>query len=214
MSKVGIDLKKLAEDLAARGASWNAGETSMTKLSLEEARKRLGVTPPPGAPSIEEIDAQVRQGTLPKDAFVAAAAVGAPAAHDWRNVGGKSYVSAIRNQGGCGSCVSFGTAGVLETTLRVARSEPDLDVDLSEAQLFYCYGRSHGATCSTGWSPDEALDDCAANGLDSRAATPTPPAIRTARTSIPIGRIGTSRCPVSRSSPAQRSRSGSPRADR
>src|SRR5215471_8389413 len=165
MTNIGIDLKILSNEINARGATWTCGETSMTRLPLQEARKRLGVVPPPGEPSIDDIDRMLREGRGPKDAFVAAAAVGAPISFDWRNVNGKSYISPIRDQGNCGSCVAFCVAGVLEASLRVAQGNPDLDVDLSEAQLFFCYGRSQGVTCSTGWSPGPALDECASNGL-------------------------------------------------
>jgi C1A family cysteine protease/acylphosphatase len=169
---VGIDLEEISKQISAQGAAWTSGETSMTRLTQQEARKRLGLQPPPGAPSIDDIDRMLRQGQKPKDAFVAAAAVGAPSGYDWRNVNGQNYVTPIRDQGGCGSCVAFGVVGVLECTLRIAQQNPGLDVDLSEAQLFFCYGRSHGATCSTGWSPDAALDDCTANGLAFESSYP------------------------------------------
>jgi len=160
MATSSIDVKGLAKAIAAQGASWQAGETSMTALSDEERKARLGFVPPPGEPTLEEIDQALRSGVRPKEAFVAAAAVGAPPAYDLRNVGGRNFVTGVRDQGGCGSCVSFGTCAVLETTLRVATNNPALDVDLSEAQLFYCYGRSQGRNCSNGWFPDAALDSC------------------------------------------------------
>ena len=56
---------------------------------------------------------------------------------------------AVRDQGSCGSCVAFGTCAVLESTLRVATNNPALDVDLSEAHLFYCYARHRAAGART-----------------------------------------------------------------
>ncbi|NML13645.1 C1 family peptidase [Azohydromonas caseinilytica] len=155
-----IDVKSLAQAIATQGAGWQAGETSMTALSDDARRARLGFVPPPDAPSLEDLDRQLRSGQRSHEPFIAAAAIGAPSAYDLRNVGGRNYVTAVRDQGGCGSCVSFGTCAVIESTLRVAAGDPALDVDLSEAQLFYCYARAQGRNCANGWWPDAALDAC------------------------------------------------------
>jgi len=155
-----IDVQGLAQAITAQGADWQAGETSMTALGDSERRARLGFVPPPGAPGLEEIDRQLRSGLRPQEAFVAAAALGAPPSYDLRDVGGRNFVTPVRDQGGCGSCVSFGTCAVIESTLRISTNNPALDVNLSEAQLFYCYGRAQGRNCSNGWWPDAALDAC------------------------------------------------------
>jgi C1A family cysteine protease len=164
MSNQRIDLDELAVSLKAQGSPWRSGETSMTKLSEAEVKRRLGFVPPPGAPSLQEVARASRSGR-PQEPFTAAAALGAPPAYDLRNVGGQSYVTGIRDQGGCGSCVAFGVVAVLESTLRVSTGNPNLDADLSEAHLFYCHGRKRGRRCSNGWWPEEALDDCRDNGL-------------------------------------------------
>jgi len=168
MAKNDLDLQALSSQIKERGETWQAGETSMTRLSPQERRTRLGFVPPPGAMSLEE----AAHGGKSLEGFTAAAAVGAPPSFDLRNVGGQNYVTPIRDQGGCGSCVAFGTSAVLEATLRFAAQDPNLDVDVSEAQLFYCYGRNLGALCSTGWSPDAALDQIAANGLGFEQSYP------------------------------------------
>jgi len=46
MAMSNIDLTSLFQAIAARGGSWQAGETSMTALS-ERERRRLGFIPPP-----------------------------------------------------------------------------------------------------------------------------------------------------------------------
>ncbi|HWJ06316.1 MAG TPA: C1 family peptidase [Steroidobacteraceae bacterium] len=155
-----VDVKSLAKAIAAQGANWQAGETSMTSLSAAERKARLGFEPPPGTPTLEEVDLRLQSGERPREAYLAAAAVGAPPSYDLRDVNGRDFVTPIHDQGNCGSCVSFGTCAVLETTLRVAADDPVLDVDLSEAHLFYCYGRSQGRNCGNGWFPEAALDCC------------------------------------------------------
>ena len=42
-----------------------------------------------------------------------------PDRFDWRDVGGDTYVSPIRNQGACGSCYAFSSMGMLEARIRV-----------------------------------------------------------------------------------------------
>jgi C1A family cysteine protease len=86
----------------------------------------------------------------------AAAAIGAPAAFDWRNNGGQNYVTPIKNQGNCGSCVAFSTVAVVESMIKIQRGS-GYPIDLSEAHLFYCIARSQGRTCSTGWWCEPAL---------------------------------------------------------
>jgi len=80
-----------------------------------------------------------------------------PPAIDWRNVGGKNYVTPIRDQGGCGSCVSFGSIATVEAVERITRKKPALYIDLSEADLFFCHEGVPGGTCGTGWFVDDAM---------------------------------------------------------
>jgi C1A family cysteine protease len=104
--------------------------------------------------------------------MTAAAAVGAPASYDWRNVGGHSFITPIRDQGSCGSCVAFGSIATIEATYRVQRNNPILAVDLSEAHLYYCLGRAQGVTCATGWWPEQALTCCQNPGVADDACYP------------------------------------------
>jgi C1A family cysteine protease len=99
-------------------------------------------------------------------------AVGAPTAYDLRNVGGKNFVTPIRDQSSCGSCVAFGTVATVESRLRVQRNDPNLAVDLSEAHLFFCHGRDSGASCSNGWWPQKAFDAFKSKGVVDEACYP------------------------------------------
>src|SRR5262249_48859737 len=68
-----------------------------------------------------------------------------PQAFDWRNVGGDDWVTPVGDQGECGTSVAFGSIAALESHVRLAMSDPNLRVDLSEADLFFCWGPAHGA---------------------------------------------------------------------
>jgi len=170
MTTDNISLKQIRSDLSEAGDPWEAGVTSLSSLSFEEQKTYLGVTPPPDEPSIDEIELRVEseKESLKTEAL---AAIGAPVAYDLRNVGGKNFVTPIRDQKSCGSCVAFGTAATVESKLRVQRNNPNLAVDLSEAHLFFCLGRDTGASCS-GWWTTHAYDAFKNKGVADEACYP------------------------------------------
>ena len=171
MATNGIALDDIRQALKAKGDPWEAGVTSVSSLPFEEQRARLGVAPPPGELTAEQAAQRALQlqATIRAEALMA---VGTPSAYDLRNVGGGNYVTAIRDQASCGSCVAFGTVAAVESTLRVQRGDPNLAVDLSEAHLFFCHARARGRSCSTGWWPEEALADFQAKGVVDEACYP------------------------------------------
>jgi C1A family cysteine protease len=82
-----------------------------------------------------------------------------PRSWDWRAVHGGNWISDAKSQGGCGSCVVFGVAAALESHQRIESSNSNLDVDASEAALFFIPERQ----CNVGdprygWSIPAALD--------------------------------------------------------
>jgi hypothetical protein len=65
-----------------------------------------------------------------------------PASFDWRDVGGRSYVTRVRNQGSCGSCASFAVTVAYEAA--VMRTYADRGytadrTDLSEQRFLSCW---------------------------------------------------------------------------
>lgn len=158
-----LDLAALRSDLERSAAQWQFAYTSMTALTEEERVIRLGVPLP------EDLDEE--QLKIQSQAAAAAArnaigdGIGAPAAFDLRNVSGVNYTTPVKDQGGCGSCVAFGTVATLEHVTRFTRGTPSLPMDLSEAQMFYCWGKAAGATCGSGWFPEPALDAARDKGV-------------------------------------------------
>ena len=125
--------------IAAKQAQWQAGETSMTRLSPAERKARLGL--------IKTVLAAGADVTVMADFPV----VGAPPSLDWRDNGG-NFVTPVRNQGGCGSCWAFATTAALESSVLRAANTPGVDLNLSEQVLISCgtSGGSDAGSCAGG----------------------------------------------------------------
>lgn len=156
------------------GHPWVAAENAMTRMSADERAKRLGV-PLPDPATRAQLDQRAARVRSDLTRAVRAGAAALPSAFDLNNRGGVSYVAGVRDQGACGSCVAFGSVAVLEGTARFTRGLPSLDVDLSEAHLFYGWGGTVGVTCDTGWLPTPALTFCSNQGITYEAEWPYTP---------------------------------------
>ena len=150
----------LATALTKQKARWHSAETEVSKLSEADQAKMLGAVP-----SAESAAFMLAVAAAP----MLAAAPGFAPAIDWRNNNG-NHVTPVRDQGGCGSCVSFGSMGLIES---MAHIETGRWVDLSEADSHFC--SSHGANCG-GWWPDQCLDQVLARGVCDEAGFPYPSA--------------------------------------
>ena len=129
------DLASVRSAIQSRGAKWISGETSVSRLSLEQKRMRAGLIKPTHTEGRAVLS---RQEVEPL--------TGLPSSLDWRNNGG-NFVSGIRNQGSCGSCWAFATTAALESSLLRA-GVPAAGLDLSEQVMVSC-GNSGG--CNGGY---------------------------------------------------------------
>jgi len=163
-----LDIKQLNTLIQNANAGWTAGITSISELPHEEQVRRLGYKPGPGEESLE----QRVQASAAKLAALKATIGAAPASFDWRNFNGQNYITPIRDQGGCGSCVSFGCTATVEAKFRIQRGNPGMNVDLSEASLFFCVGPGSGASCSNGWYMSPAMDGYKNNGVPDESCFP------------------------------------------
>ena len=133
------EVSQVRAAIVSKQAQWQAGETSMTRLSPAERRARLGLVKtslPVGAEMIVMAEPPV---------------VGAPPSLDWRNNEG-NFVTPVRNQGGCGSCWAFAATAALESSVLRAENTPGVDLNLSEQVLVSCgtSGGSDAGSCAGG----------------------------------------------------------------
>lgn len=169
------DLQAVREAISAEGQSWQAAPTFLANLPEEEGKRYLGYVPEGEGESFESREAKSIQSYA---SFLASSpaseAFGAPVAKDWRNVNGQNFVTPIKNQGGCGSCVAFGAIAAVESKIKILRGAT-YAVDLSEAHLFYCIARSQGRTCggsTGGWWPEPSMVGFRDIGVSDEACYP------------------------------------------
>ncbi|MGI4862785.1 MAG: C1 family peptidase [Janthinobacterium lividum] len=145
-----INFADLSTALRTNAATWQAAENVITRLPEDARRALLGVQVPAGY-------------QLPQSA--SAPVAGFAPAVDWRNRNG-NHVTPVKDQGGCGSCVSFCTVAVTESMASIEKGQL---LDLSEADQHFC--SSHGANCGGWWHPD-AFNQIKSRGVCDDAAFP------------------------------------------
>src|SRR5262245_40133266 len=122
MASEKLDVAEIQAAIAERNAGWQPGTTTMTELPERERHRRLGYVPGPGEPSLQERE-QIAQASL---RAVRAQEAGYPASYNLTNVAGQNFITSVKDQGGCGSCVAFGTLATVEGTMRVLRNDASL----------------------------------------------------------------------------------------
>ena len=159
-----MDLREVQEAIAEAGVRWEAGETSVSgRIGRGDAQSLgLNMTEPERASLME---------TAMKTAFMVRADA-PPDEVDWRDRGGRNWVTPIKDQSRCGSCVAFATVATLESRLLIAEDDNSEDLDLSEAHLFFC---GAGRACGRGWNFEPAMIQCRDVGVGIEAAFPYQP---------------------------------------
>ena len=121
----------LQTTIARKGFNWTAGRTVFAQMAPDQKRARLGL-------QVNEAELKATAKAIQaSDALQFRTAAAAPPAIDWRNNNG-NWLTPVKDQQTCGSCVSFATAATVESRVRIACRNAGMDVDLSEAHLFFC----------------------------------------------------------------------------
>ncbi|GEM_PF-634544 len=147
------ELDKITQTIQQNKSRWSAKDTSFSKLTAEERKKRLGAQLPILSPDVKTLDAP---------------SVSLPLKLDWRNYNNDNYVTPVKEQGTCGACWAFATAAALESKVLIFQNTPGLSMDLSEQLLTSCSG---AGTCAAG-SITAAADFLSNFGLPTESFYP------------------------------------------
>ncbi|KXZ51752.1 hypothetical protein GPECTOR_11g198 [Gonium pectorale] len=134
------------------------------KLSRDVLRKAFTDAKTPQAQSSDALGSYTYAGVL--------AAITYPV-WDSRAANGTSYsyISPVKYQGGCGSCVAFAATSIAEAAVAAANGTLVNTNDYSEQWLFFCNGL-YAVECLTGWTITQAIDVIARYGLPSESNYP------------------------------------------
>ncbi|UCB59469.1 MAG: hypothetical protein JSV67_04020 [Thermoplasmatales archaeon] len=137
------------------GASWKAGFNSVISAASNGDGIGLGCIIEKSDNSYENEPAPLIYNESLPDRF------------SWRDVDGVNWVTPVQNQQSCGSCVAFGTISALESVIQIELGNK-LNIDLSEAHLFYCGGGS----CSQGWTVSRSVNYVETYGVPLESCFP------------------------------------------
>jgi C1A family cysteine protease len=105
-----------------------------------------------------------------------------PECYDLRCVGGKNYITPVKDQDDpapCNACTAFAVVATVEGTYNKFQSQPVAGLDFDEMKLFLSQQATppSGGCATTHWWPKYALDVCKNYGLYKEDA-PTQPVVK------------------------------------
>ena len=127
------EVEDIQRSIEESGANWTAGLNPIFLLPPEDRRRLLG--------GLSETDGNetAQNETTPRSEVDLESPGGTfPNSFDWRNAGGFDWTTPIRNQNPCGSCWAFAVCGALESRMKIAAGNPNLQPDLSEQEILSC----------------------------------------------------------------------------
>jgi peptide/nickel transport system substrate-binding protein len=139
-------IDEISEAIDDQGLDWKAGTTSVSGLTKEEEETLCGDTS--DHTTFSDSDHQKSDGL--------------PTRVDWRDYQGENWMTPIRNQGRCGSCVAHAALGAFEAMLKIATGDPSMRANLSEQYLFFC---GCGRCCEGGWQLGPAAESLLNRGV-------------------------------------------------
>lgn len=146
--QVSQTITQVNEAIYNANANWQAGGSFIAEMPMDEFVSLLGadLTAP------NEMDLWTPNSTIEL-----------PDRFDWRSIEGQyNFVTPVKYQGRCGSCVAFGCIAGIESGIRVREQDPNLEVDLSEQHAFNC---TFFSGCNMGSNASSLLSTVKSQGV-------------------------------------------------
>ncbi|MFA6422196.1 MAG: C1 family peptidase [Candidatus Buchananbacteria bacterium] len=134
-AELNYQLKQTQDVIQAKGGGWKAGWNSKMILDDKEKKNLTGLLDSPPT--------QLASISLSKDKILLSAtspagSVDLPDFYDWRSMGGKNYITSVRDQGNCGSCWAFASIAAFEGHIQAYYNNSNIATNLAEQDLVSC----------------------------------------------------------------------------
>ncbi len=135
-----LDINNLNQKIQNSGGDWQVKKNHLTVMSDGDLHRYMGLR----LDGPQDVEFETNETLEVQEAL--------PSQLDWRNKEGQNWVSPMKDQANCGSCVAFAAIGVLETQYKISSLFPSFNIKLSPQYLFSC----GGGVCEIGWQPESA----------------------------------------------------------
>ncbi len=150
------EIETIQNVIKEKGLQWTAGRNKISQMSDAEFKVMLGGLPP--QPSSPE---------RPREGIEKLKIVQLPSYFSWGNYTGHNWMTAVKDQGLCGSCWGFATAGAFEVRERIRLNQYDRSIDVSEQNMVSCWK----GDCE-GWDVESALNHFKYDGCPDETCFP------------------------------------------
>lgn len=153
-------LQKIQKAIEENGANWTAGMNDIFMLSAEEKRQLCGLLDSISLERIPDSEQVMRYAWHPEK-------------FNWHNLDRQNWITPVKDQGRCGSCVAFSTIGTFEGQYNIYHNLPvefyaqNNNCDFSEQHFLSC----GDGTCD-GWYLDDAFQYLLEAGVPDEACFP------------------------------------------